>query len=77
MKDIGLNIKKIGCQSANEVLCIPANIMQERISRMTFTQGNDGVILRWHVYFYRDVSGNMTQSLINPNEDVDLNQYKI
>ena len=66
-----------GCQSANEVLCIPANIMQERISRMTFTQGNDGVILRWHVYFYRDVSGNMTQSLINPNEDVDLNQYKI
>ena len=67
-----------GCKNDNEVLCFPADIMDERTGRMNYSLGDDGEVSHWHIVLFRDVSGHMTQLLSHPDlEELDLDSYKI
>lgn len=67
-----------GCKDAHEILCIPAEIIESRTNRMTFSLGENGEISHWHVYFFRNSEGDMVQLLTKPvSEEIDINQYKI
>lgn len=67
-----------GCKDAREVLCIPVSVIEERTERINYSLNDDNNISHWHIVFYRDSAGYMTQLLSRPDlEEVDINSYKI
>lgn len=67
-----------GCKDAGEVICIPVELMEEYTSRMNYSVGDDGEISHWHIVFFRDTNGNMTQLLSRPElEEVEINNFRL
>ena len=61
-----------------DVDCFPADVIEERTGRMNYSLGDDGEVDHWHIVFFRDVTGHMTQLLSHPElEEIDLDDFKI
>ncbi len=67
-----------GCKDAKEVLIIPVQLIEERTDRVNNSLDEDGSISHWHIVFFRDTHGHMTQLLSKPElEEVDIDEFKI
>ena len=67
-----------GCRDAKEVLIIPVDVVEGTISSLNYSTDDDGQISHWHIVFFRDSSGHMTQLLSKPDlQEIEINQYKI
>lgn len=67
-----------GCKDAKEVLIMPAQDIEAVTSSMNYSTDEDGEISHWHIVFFRDSSGHMTQLLSKPSlKEIDINKYKI
>ena len=67
-----------GCKDAEEVLIIPVDVIESTTSSLNYSTDDDGQISHWHIVFFRDNSGHMTQLLSKPDlQEIDINQYKI
>lgn len=68
-----------GCKDSAEVLVFSADIIDELTNKMNFSVDEDGSsISHWHIVFFRDSSGHMTQLLSKPDLlEIDIDKYKI
>ena len=67
-----------GCKEAKEVLVIPVDDMEKVTSSLNYSTDDDGDISHWHIVFFRDESGHMTQLLSKPElQEIDIDKYKI
>lgn len=67
-----------GCRDAKEVLIIPVDVVEGTTSSLNYSTDDDGQISHWHIVFFRDSSGHMTQLLSKPDlQEIEINQYKI
>ena len=67
-----------GFKNSDEVLLIPVNYMESITSACNNSTDDEGQISHWHIVFFRDETGHMTQLLSNPDiREVDIDKYKI
>ena len=67
-----------GCKDADEILVIPVETMEALTSRMNYSAEEGGTVSHWHVVFFRNLDGHMTQLLSNPElEEIDVDSYKL
>ena len=67
-----------GCRDAREVLLFPVDIIESFTSSMNFSVDDDGEISHWHIVFFREENGHMTQLLSKPEiKEIDVDKYKI
>ena len=67
-----------GCKDTKEVLVIPLKNLEDLKSSLNFSTDDDGLITHWHIVFFRDKSGHMTQLLSKPElREIDIDDYKI
>lgn len=67
-----------GCRDAKEVLVIPVDVVEGTTSSLNYSTDDEGQISHWHIVFFRDNSGHMTQLLSKPDlQEIEVNQYKI
>ena len=67
-----------GFKNSDEVLLIPVNYMESITGSCNNSTDDDGQISHWHIVFFRDETGHMTQLLSNPDiREVDMDKYKI
>ena len=65
-------------KNTNEILCIPVSTIEESLSKLIYSKKEDGEISHWHIHFFRDSNGNMTQLYSYPNlEEISVNHYKV
>lgn len=66
------------CKDANEALLYPATEMDRLKDNMNHSTNDDGSIAHWHVVFFRDNGGHMTQMLSKPEiVEIDIDQFKL
>ena len=67
-----------GFKNSDEVLLIPVNYLESITGSCNNSTDDDGQISHWHIVFFRDETGHMTQLLSNPDiREVDMDKYKI
>lgn len=67
-----------GFKNSDEVLLIPVNYMESITGSCNSSTDDEGQISHWHIVFFRDETGHMTQLLSNPDiREVDIDKYKI
>ena len=67
-----------GCKNANEVLVFPLEKIESLTDKMNFSLSDNGEISHWHIVFFRDENGHMTQLLSHPElSEIDIDKYKI
>lgn len=67
-----------GCKDAKEVLVIPVDDIEKVTSALNYSIDEDGEISHWHIVFFRDETGHMTQLLSKPElKEIDIDGYKI
>lgn len=67
-----------GFKNSDEVLLIPVNYMESITSACNNSTDDEGQISHWHIVFFCDETGHMTQLLSNPDiREVDIDKYKI
>jgi len=67
-----------GLKNNKDSLIIPKRDIDELVDRLNYSQDDDGSISHWHIVFFRDTSGHMTQLLSSPElEEIDVNAYKL
>ncbi|MCD8379262.1 MAG: hypothetical protein LUC95_02810 [Lachnospiraceae bacterium] len=54
------------CKDAGDVVIYPAEAMEKLTDAMNYSSDDDGKVTHWHVVFFRDSSGHMTQMLSKP-----------
>lgn len=79
IKDCKEQFMVYGCKNANEVLIIPASVILDNLDKINFSYEDDEVtISHWHIVFFRDAHGHMTQLLSKPElKEISINEYKI
>lgn len=66
-----------GCRDSREILVVPVDDIEALTASMNYSL-EDGEISHWHIVFFRDSSGHMTQMLSKPSiEEIDINKYKL
>ncbi len=67
-----------GCKNANEVLIFPISAIDTLTDKINYSLDDDGNISHWHIVFFKDSSGHMTQLLSRPDLlEIDIDDYKI
>lgn len=79
IKDCNEQYMVYGCKNANEVLIIPASVILDTLDKINYSYEDDEVtISHWHIVFFRDAHGYMTQLLSKPEiKEVSINEYII
>lgn len=71
-------IMVFGCRDDKEVLAFPVSEIEKRTSGMNTSTDDDGIVRHWHVVFFRDTNGHMTQLLSKPDlQEIDIDKFKI
>ncbi len=66
------------CKEAKEILVIPVDDIEKVTSALNYSIDDDGDVSHWHIVFFRDKSGHMTQLLSKPDlKEIDIDEYKI
>ncbi len=66
-----------GFKNSDEVLLIPVNYIENNKNSCNFSMDDEGQISHWHIVFFRDETGHMSQLLSKPDiREVDVDQYR-
>lgn len=67
-----------GFKDAEGALMVPVKYIESITDACNISADEDGNIAHWHIIFFRDSSGHMTQLLSHPNlREVDVDKFKI
>ena len=67
-----------GCKDAGEVLLMPVSAIEAITGKINASVDENGDISHWHIVFFRDAHGYMTQLLSKPElTEVDITEYKL
>jgi hypothetical protein len=79
IKDCKEQFMVYGCKNANVVLVIPVEVMLDTLDKINLSYEDDDVtVSHWHIVFFRDAHGHMTQLLSKPEiKEVSINEYII
>ena len=67
-----------GCREAREVLIIPVSVIESLTPSMNSSVDEDGEISHWHIVFFKDENGHMSQLLSKPSlQEIDIDKYRI
>ncbi|MBP1562086.1 MAG: hypothetical protein J6C96_12705, partial [Oscillospiraceae bacterium] len=67
-----------GCKNANEVLVFPVHVIDELTDKLNYSLEDDGSVSHWHIVFFRDSAGHMTQLLSRPElTEKEIDSFKM
>lgn len=67
-----------GCKDAREILAIPVDEIEERTAYLNYSVDDEGSITHWHIVFFRDNNGHMTQLLSKPElREENVDKYRL
>ena len=67
-----------GFRNSDEVLLIPVNYMESITSSCNNSTDDEGQISHWHIVFFRDETGHMTQLLSRPDiREVSVDEFRV
>ena len=67
-----------GFKNADDVLLIPVSYMESVTENCNYSTDDEGQISHWHIVFFRDETGHITQLLSHPSiKEYDIDKFKI
>ena len=66
------------CRKAQETVLMPKDFIDENKNMMNYSMDSEGQISHYHIVFFRDENGHMTQLLSKPKvQGIDIDQFKL